>query len=194
FQGARQTGSRNSLRETARLSYNPWETESGYTYPGVYLGNKKVLQFGGGIDHQADYKGYSADAFISLPIGVAPATTPPPATPVSRDAVNAELTLLAFDGGTTFATGATAIPEQKAATMQLGYYISQFKIMPWGRLEKQDFRASANNGRDNNRQQVGLTWFPGGNNFNVKAAYSRVSPRVGTTTNEYTVQVQFFYY
>ncbi|HEX9161354.1 MAG TPA: hypothetical protein VF980_06565, partial [Thermoanaerobaculia bacterium] len=47
FQGARQTGSRNSLRETARLSYNPWETESGYTYPGVYLGNKKVLQFGG---------------------------------------------------------------------------------------------------------------------------------------------------
>jgi hypothetical protein len=193
FNGFRAAGARNAFRETARLSYNPWDTESGYVYPGVYLGNKKVLQFGGGLDHQQDYKAYSVDGFISLPMGGGPAggapTTPAPPAP-ARNAVNAEVTLLAFDGGKTF----TAIPEQKAATAQLGYYVAGLKVMPFVRLEKQDFRATANNGRDNNRQQVGLTWFPNGHNFNIKGAYSRVDPRAGNTTNEFTIQMQFFYY
>jgi hypothetical protein len=157
--------------------YNVRDTETGYVYPGIYLANKKILSFGGGFDQQQDYKAYSVDAFVSQP--------------VNKNAVNAELTLLGFDGGTTFPT---AIPEQKDATFQAGYYFAGPKFMPWVRLEKQDFRATANNPRDNNRQQVGLTWFPNGNNFNIKGAYSRVDPRAGNTTNEFTVQVQFFYY
>jgi len=207
FQGVRQSGSRNALRTTARLSYNPWDTESGYVYPGMYFGNKRVLQFGGAIDHQLDYKAYSADAFISFPmpgaIGSKPGTssgavgpvgsTPTAAPPVAHDALTGELTLLGFNGGTTF-TGSAAIPEQRDATFQAGYYFANPKVMPFVRLERQDFKASANNGRDNNRAQAGLTWFPSGFNFNVKGAYSRVAPRTGTRTNEYTVQLQFFYY
>jgi len=176
FQGFRASGSRNSLRTSGRVSYNPWDTESGYVYPGLYLGNKHVLQIGAGFDHQMDYQALSVDGFLSQPMG--------------KNAINAELTLLSFDGGKTF----SAIPEQKAYTAQAGYYFAGPKMQPWLRLENQDFKASANNFRDNKRQSVGLTWLPSGNNFNIKGAYSRVDPRVGNKTNEYTVQMQFFYY
>ena len=203
WSGFRGVGARNPFRQTVRLSYNPWDTETGYTYPGVYLGNKRVLQFGGAIDHQSDYKGYTVDAFLSYPPGGgrgnagastgatgAPPTTATAAPQPARNAVNAELTLLAYDGGKTF----TALAQQKAATFQAGYYLAPIHTMPWVRVEKQDFRASSRNGQDNNRQQVGLTWYPNGHNFNIKGAYSRVDPRAGNTTNEFTVQLQFFYY
>jgi hypothetical protein len=181
LQGFRAAGSRNSFRTTGRLQFNPWDTEAGYTYPGVYLGNKRVLALGVGFDRQQDYKGISADAFLSIPTGAAGPT---------RNAFNGELTILSFDGDTTFA----AIPEQRDATLQLGYYLAGPKVMPFVRAEKQDFRARANNGRDNNRQQVGVTFYPNGHNFNVKGAYSRVKPRNGDSTNEFTIQLQFFYY
>jgi hypothetical protein len=176
FQGFRAAGSRNSLRTSGRISYNPFDTESGYVYPGIYLGNKHVVQIGAGFDHQSDYHAISVDGFLSQPMG--------------KNAVNAELTLFTFDGGKTF----SAIPEQKAWTAQAGYYFAGLKMQPWVRFEKQDFKASANNGRDNDRQSAGLTWLPSGNNFNIKGAYSRINPRAGNKTNEYTVQFQFYYY
>ena len=203
FQGFRAPNGRNSLRTTGRLMYNPWETETGvYTYPGQYLGNKKVLSLGVGADHQADYKAYSADAFLSVPMGGAsapsvgtattgstgPAVKPAAATP--RNAFNGELTLLRFDGGSTF----VALPQQNDVTLQLGYYFAPQKLQPFVRLERQDFKAAANNGRDNNRVQAGLAWLPSGNNFNIKGAYSRVKARSANSTNQFTVQMQLFYY
>ena len=177
FQGFRAIGSSNSLRTAGRLQYNVWDKESGYLYPGIYLGNKKILSFGAGLDHQQNYKGYSADVFTSIPA-------------VNKNAFNGELTLLHFDGGKTF----TAIPEQRDVTAQVGYYLAPAKVMPWLRAEDQNFRAAVNNGRDNKRLQAGLTWLPNGNNFNIKGAYSRVRPHTGNTTNEFTEQMQFFYF
>lgn len=182
FQGFRRPGSRNAFRSTGRIQYNLWDTETGYVYPGVYLGNKKVLAFGAGVDHQNDYKGYSADAFLSLPVGVA------------KNAFNGELTLLHWDGGTGFFPAATPLPRQKDVTAQAGYYLSGPKVMPWLRAEHQDFSDAAQDPNDNSRWQGGLTWYPAGHNFNVKGAYSHVKPRAGNNTNEYTVQLQFFYY
>lgn len=179
FQGFRRPGSRNAFRGTGRVQYNVWDTETGYVYPGVYLGNKKVLSFGAGADHQNDYKAWSADAFISLP-------------DAAKNALNGELTLLRFDGGTGFF--ATPLPEQDDVTAQVGYYLASTKVMPWIRYEHQDFKQAASDPNDNNRWQAGLTWYPNGHNFNVKGAYSHVAPRVGNSTNEYTVQLQFFYY
>ena len=183
FQGFRRTGSRNAFRSVGRVQYNVWDTESGYVYPGAYLGNKRVLSFGAAADHQNEYKGYSADAFLSLPNA-------------AKNAVNGELTLLRFDGGGAGANffPAPGIPKQDDYTAQLGYYLSSIKIMPWARYEHQDFKLAANDGSDNNRWQAGLTWYPAGHNFNVKGAYSHVAPRVGNSTSEYTVQLQLFYY
>jgi len=177
FQGVRGIGATNSLRTAGRLQYNVWDKETGYLYPGLYLGNKKILSFGAGLDHQQDYSAYSADVFASIPTA-------------GKNAFNGELTLLHFDGGSTF----TSIPEQRDATLQVGYYLAAPKVVPWLRLEKQDFRAATNNFRDNNRFQAGLTWLPNGNNFNIKGAYSRIHPRSGNSTNEFTVQMQFFYF
>jgi hypothetical protein len=178
FNGIRVSGGRNAFRRAGRLQYNVWDTETGYTYPGVYLGNKRVLSFGLGADQQQSYKAAAADAFLSLPLGP------------QKNAVNGELTLLRFDGGTTF----TTLARQNDATLQAGYYLSGPKIMPWLRAERQNFSQAVNDARDNNRAQAGLTWYPNGHNFNVKGAYSRVKPRVGNKTNEFTVQMQFFYY
>lgn len=179
FQGFRRPGSRNAFRGTGRVQYNVWDTETGYVYPGVYLGNKKVLAFGAGADHQNDYKAWSADAFLSLP------------NP-AKNALNAEVTLLRFDGGTGFFT--TPIARQNDVTAQVGYYLSGPKVMPWARIERQNFSDPVQDPNDNSRWQGGATWFPNGHNFNVKGAYSHVKPRVGNSTNEYTVQLQFFYY
>ena len=179
FQGFRQTGSRNSLRSMARLQYNVFDTEvGGFFYPGFYMGNKKILAFGAGTDHQSDYQAYSADVFLSLP------------NASKTNALNADLMLLTFDGGDTF----TNMAEQRDITMQAGYYIGALKIQPFLRVEQQDFRASANDFRDNKRYQAGVTWLPNGHNFNIKGAYTRVDPRAGNATNEFTVKVQFFYF
>ena len=205
FQGFRAANSRNAFRTTGRVAYNVWDAEApAYTYQGAYLGNKRILSFGIGGDHQQNYKAVAADAFVSIPMGPAtptattgtsggatgPTTPPPPALP--RNAFNGELTLLHFNGGTTFTSA--AINDQNDATIQLGYYLAAAKVMPFVRFEKQDFKATANNGRDNRRLQAGLSWMPNGNNFNIKGAYTRVDPHVGNTTNELTVQMQVFYY
>jgi hypothetical protein len=183
FQGFRQaaatgrTGAGNPFRATGRVMYNVWDTEVGYVIPGMYLGNKKVLSFGVGADHQSSYKAYSADGFLSMPLA-------------NKDAFNGELTLLHFDGGTFL----TAIPRQRDETLQAGYYMAATKVMPFLRFEKQDFSLAASKAKNNQRFQAGLTWYPNGNNFNIKGAYSRVQPKVGNNTSELTVQMQFFYF
>jgi hypothetical protein len=179
LQGFRAAGSRNSLRTTARVQYNIFDTEvGGFFYPGFYMGNKKIVAVGVGGDHQAGYHAYSADVFLSLP------------NKSKTNALNADILLLGFDGGDMFAT----IPKQQDLTLQAGYYLGDLKIQPFVRLEQQDFRTVADNGRDNKRYQVGLAWLPNGHNFNIKGSYSRVDPRAGNTTNEFTVQLQFFYF
>lgn len=177
FQGFRGTGSRNGFRVTGRGQYNVWDTETGYVYPEVYFGNKRILAIGAGLDHQQKYNAMTADAQLSVPVA-------------KTGAFNGILTLYSLDGKETF----TAIPKQRDIALQLGYYLVGAKTMPFFRWENQNFSASANNGRDNNRIQLGLGWYPAGNNFNIKAAATRVDPRAGNKTNEFTVQVQFFYY
>jgi hypothetical protein len=177
FQGFRGTGSKNSFRTTGRLQWNLWDTETGYVYPGVYFGNKRILALGVGADKQNRYKAGAADAFLSLPVA-------------GHDAFNGEIDVLRFNGANVF----TNLPKQNDATLQAGYYLGGVKFMPWARYERQSFRHSVDAPKNNNRQQLGLTWYPNGNNFNIKGAYSRVAPKVGSRTNEYTVQMQFYYY
>jgi hypothetical protein len=178
FQGFRGVGSRNGFRYIGRAQYNVWETEVAYVYPEAYLGNKKILAIGGAIDKQQDYKAYTADVQLSLPIGVA------------KNGFNGILTLYHFDGGKTF----TTLSKQRDAALQLGYYLAGPKAMPFFRFEDQNFRDSVNSGRNNKRYQAGLGWYPNGNNFNVKGAYTRVSPKTGNKTNQFTVQMQYFYF
>ena len=119
------------IRTSGRAQYNVWDTETGYVYPEVYLGNKKILALGGGFDRQQNYKAYTADAQLGLPVGAA------------KNEFNGILTLYKIDGGKTFAT----LPEQSDLSLQAGYYLAPQKVMPFVRYEKQKFRAAGCCGR-----------------------------------------------
>jgi hypothetical protein len=177
FSGFRAAGARNPFRTTARVQYNVFDTESGYTYPGLYFGNKHILAAGVGADRQQGYKAYTADVFLSEP------------TP-TKSAFNGDVTYYHFDGGSFL----TAIPSQRDLSAEAGYYFGGSKLQPFARWEKQHFSAFSRHGAYNHREALGLTWFPNGHNFNVKGQFQRVTPRVGNRTNEYTIQAQVFYY
>ena len=178
FSGLRQTGARNPFRLSGRVQYNVFDTESGYVYPGFYTGNKHILALGVGADRQSSYKAYTADAFLSQPMGG------------GTNAFNGDLTWYHFDGGTLI----PGIPRQRDWSVEAGYYVGAFKIMPFARYEKQHFALASKHPGNNDRQAIGLTWLPYGNNFNIKGQFARVNPRTGNSTNEYTIQAQVFYF
>lgn len=182
FQGFRQTGSRNTLRSTARLMYNFFEVEKVPFYPGTYLGKKKVVAVGAGIDLQSDYKAYAADLFLDLPVA-------------KGDGVTGQFDFIRWDGGATFPTTA-GLNRNDAILAELGYYCSSGKVLPWLRFESQAFLDDVNSARNQKRYAGGLTWYAHGHNFNIRAGYTRIVPRADTTesTSQFTVQFQLFYY
>ncbi len=176
FQGIRGTGARNPLRTSGRLQYNFWDTEVvPFFYPGTYLGSKKVLALGGGFDHQMDYDAWAVDFFLERPLP-------------GKNSMTSQINWIHCDGGSTL----TTLPEQDDLHAELGYYVASRKLLPFIRFENQNF--SSRSGNDQTRYQAGLTWYPNGQNFNIRGAYSRVNPDTGKGTNQLTVQFQFFYY
>jgi hypothetical protein len=64
--------------------------------------------------------------------------------------------------------------------------------MPFVKYETRNFDPAAT--PDEVRYQVGLTYYRFGHNANFKVAYSRLDPDVGNATNQFTTQLQVFYY
>ncbi len=181
YQGVRQAGSRNAFRFSARLQYNFLEPEVGPFYPGTYLGKKKVFAIGGGYDTQNDYKAYAADAFLDLPVG-------------KGNGLTAEADYVHYDGGQTF----TTLFKQNTFMGQVGFFFGGPKLMPFFRYEDESFSDDARKTGNSRNWQAGLTWYPNGHNFNIKAAYtSREKPKSSPktdTTSEFTIQMQLFYF
>ena len=180
FQGFRAAGSRNPLRGVGRLQVNLLDAETpGIFYTGTYLGTKRVLALGGGFDMQAgpgdNYKAWTLDAFVDYPV----------ADSVS---VTAQVDYFAYDGGQTFPT----VAEQTAIFAEAGLYFKPLRLMPFVKFETQNFDAAAAN--DIMRYQAGFTYYISGHNANLKVAYSRLDPDVGNASNQFTTQLQVFYY
>jgi len=179
FQGRREAGSRNSFRSAGRVQYNVFDAEKGPFYPGTYLGTKKVLAVGAGFDLQGDFRAFAGDLFLDLPVG-------------HGNGVTFQFDFIRWDGGTTFPT----LLRQNDIFVEGGYYVSAVRLLPWARFESQSFLDDGNEGRDQKRFQAGLTWYGQGHNFNVRAAYGRVIPRVEgvRSTSQFTLQLQLFYF
>jgi hypothetical protein len=64
--------------------------------------------------------------------------------------------------------------------------------MPFVKFETQNFDPAA--AVDNTRYQAGFTYYIAGHNANLKVAYSRLDPDVGNASNQFTTQLQLFYY
>jgi hypothetical protein len=170
---------RNPFRATGRLQVNLFEPETpGIFYTGTYLGTRRVLAIGGGVDMQAapgdNYRAWVVDAFLDHPVTDSVSAT-------------AQVDFFNYDGGNL--SGAPA--EQTALFAEAGLYFKPLAIMPFLRYETQNFDGAGN---DNNRIQAGLGYYIKGHNANLKAAFSRVDPDVGDASKQFTVQLQLFYY
>src|SRR5262249_55797961 len=94
FDGQRQAatpqgaGSRNSPRAAARLQYDVFDVEKGYTYVGTNRGAKKILAVGAWGDVQGDYRAWGADVMADIPIG--------------KDAATLETDYIYYNGGKQF--------------------------------------------------------------------------------------------
>lgn len=185
FQGFRAAAApgapaaRNPLRTVGRLQINLLDPETpGIFYTGTYLGTKRVLAIGGGVDMQAgpgdNYQAFAIDAFLDHPI-------------TDSVSVTAQVDYLMYDGGQTFAIG-----EQNDLFVEAGLYIKPLRLLPFVRYESQDFDLAT--ATDNTRYQAGFTYFMRGHNANLKVAYTRLDPDAGDAGNQFTAQLQVFYY
>ena len=179
--GLRLPGVKNSPRFTERLQYNFFDTEVYVmpSYAGANFGNKKIFDVGGSYDTQGDLKVASADMYYDVPI----------------DLGSFESTIIyQYINGGTFVT---SLPQQNTFSVEAGVFIKAAKIAPIVRYEQKTFTQTINEGKNENRYVGGLNFYPypkAENNFNVKVWYQRVTPKVGYATNEFTVQMQVFYF
>src|SRR5918992_2397598 len=117
FQGFRAAGSRNPLRGVGRLQINLLEPETpGIFYTGTYLGTRRVLAIGGGVDMQAgpgdNYRAWVVDAFLDHPV-------------TDSVSVTAQVDFFNYDGGSL----AAAPAEQTAVFAEAGLYFKPLAIM-----------------------------------------------------------------
>jgi hypothetical protein len=184
-------GSRNALRAAARLQYDFFDNEKGYTYAGTNRGAKKILVVGAWGDTQGDYKAYGADAMADIPIG--------------KDAVTAEADYLHYDGGTQFqqVVGGVVtplLPKEHVLFAHAAYYFNSIKLQPFLRYERLDFTDDAFKSRNQQRYGGGLNWYIAGQNLKVSAFYERIVPKTQPAaaaikdTNHFAVQLQAYYF
>jgi hypothetical protein len=181
---------KNAFRYTGRLQYDVFDVEKVQFYPGTYFGKKKILAIGAGYDTQSDYSAYAGDVFFDYPVG-------------GGNGITAQADYIHYDGGATFgftapaATKAAALYKQDDLYAEAGFFIGSPKVMPFIRYEQQKYSDDVNKGLNRTNYQGGLGFYPYGANFNIKAGFTRKiapdNPNVAST-NQYTVQVQVFYY
>ena len=187
FQGFREAGSRNPLRVTGRVQVNLLEPEAqGIFYTGTYLGTRRVLAIGGGVDAQAgpgdNYRALVVDAFLDHRL-------------TDSVSISAQVDVFQFDGGQTFAAAA-ALRENTAIFAEAGIYFRPLRIMPFVKYESQSFDGDLTPDPNTTRYQVGLTYYAFAHNTNLKVAYSRLDPSAtgANSSNQLTAQLQVFYY
>ena len=175
FQGARDARSHRSFRYTGRAQVQLLDPEPrGFFYAGTYLGARRVAAVGAAFDRQDDYSAYDADAFIELPLG--------------GNAVTSQLSYQRIDGDTTF----TTLPKQDVLLFELGYLIRAFKITPVFQFTTRDI--DGGDVGDESRWSIGVNYWWAGHNANIKGAWGRIDPRGLPEQNQFTIQLQLFYF
>lgn len=182
YSGFRAPGVKNSFRFTGRLMYNVFDVEKGQFYAGTYFGKKKILAFGASYDTQSDYSAYAGDVFFDYPLG-------------GGNGITAQVDYIHYDGGVTFNTA--PLLKQDDLYAEAGVFLKGPKVMPFLRYEMQKYSNDVNKALNRDKLQAGVGWYPYGSNFNIKAGYTRTHApdnSLVATTNQYTIQVQLFYY
>jgi hypothetical protein len=178
FQGLRDTAGRNSFRGVTRIQYDVFDTElyNMPSYPGSYLGTKKILAFGFAYDFQKTYKSGSADVYASIP------------TP--GGAIESTLQVQYVNGGTTV----TTLPQFNTEQFEAGYFVKSLKAAAYARYEQKHVAGDIT--KTEQRLLVGVNYYVSGNNFNIKAGWGKLHFPNATTpnTNEFILQFQAAYF
>jgi hypothetical protein len=98
-----------------------------------------------------------------------------------------------MNGGALF----TNLPEENTFSIEAGVFLKKAKIAPILRYEQKTFNQSVNEPKNENRFVAGLNFYPipgAENNFNIKFWWQRVNLKTGYATNQFTVQMQAFYF
>jgi Phosphate-selective porin O and P len=179
FSGERAPGAKDAFRFAGRVQYDAFDTEIGYTYAGTSLGKKKILAIGAGSDNQGDYHAYSADVFFDIPV-------------FKGDAAGGQAAWFQYDGRTRF----PSLPKQNDYLLELGYYLSKAHFQPFAQFQTQRFLQEAITVKNVDRYQAGFNLYIHGQNLKFTPAFTRLIPNDPVTppTNEFTVQLQVFYY
>jgi hypothetical protein len=173
FQGMRDQLNRE-LRSAVRVQYNVFDPETSFFYTGTYLGKKKILAIGAGVDHQHKYDAHSADIFFDWPL--------------ATGAVTAQFDHIRYNGSTFL----KSLADQQDTLFEAGFLIGKTRLMPVVQIAERNFSAST--GIDEKRYGAGVNYFLNGHNANFKALFVRSDLKGGKTANQFTVQLQFFYF
>jgi hypothetical protein len=174
-----EQGARNFFRTAARLQFNIFDPETGYYYGGTYLGAKKILSVGASYDFQSDYKAYSFDGFLDMPLGPGVAT--------------AQVDYSHWDGG-----GYVPLDKQWAVQGEAGYTFLPIAVAPIVRIEH--FHDDTPAPRitpfaTQNRYAGGLAYWCYGHNSNLKFFYTRIQQDgAAHGANQFNLQWQIFVY
>jgi hypothetical protein len=185
FQGVRDAAtaktvaSRNAFLKSAWVNYDFWEKERGYVYAGTNRGTRKVLAIASGYEAQKDYRAYSANLHTTVPV-------------MGKNEVAVLVQGVHYDGGKFL----TSIPRQNDYLAEFGYYIAPSKVQPFLKYEDQSFSLSSNPSKDVKRYAGGLNYYVNGQNLKFTGQLTRVVPDNGAihSTNEFTIQMQVWYY
>src|SRR5262249_14973783 len=196
-------GSQNAPRVTGYVQYNFFDVEkTTFVYAGYNFGRKKILGVSAGFDFQKGpehdaYWAASANAFLSWPLNGP--------DPKGGDEVAALVQFIHFDGGngSTPPNPTAAIATQNDILVEAQYYNNDLKGSVFAKFETRMPSDEAQKPANH------ILWFGGGlryfikdNNCNFTLAYNRAqypdAPSSGAgarnATNQFTLQVQFYYY
>jgi hypothetical protein len=178
LEGHRDSVPTNPLRYNVRIQVQLLDPEAKVLFPqDVYLTTRRALAVAAFGEVQQDYHAYTVEAFFSHPVG-------------ARAQLTAQANRITYEGGRTF----PALPGQHTYFGEVGLYFTRLKLLPFALYETQRHEGTANDTLDVHRYQLGLTYYWRGFNGNVKGAWVRVHPNTQRSSNQFTVQLQAFYY
>ena len=179
FEGERDADARNSLRTAGYLQYDFFSTETGYSFVGTALGQKKILAVDGGFDKQGRYRSWSGNVASDTPVR-------------HGDEVGVNFQYIHYDGQQMF----LAIPNQNDLLLELAYYLHRVKFQPFAAVSSQNFVGADAKSKDLERYGSGVNYYIRDQHLKWTLQYNRTVPRNSTTKpgNEMTMQLQLFYF
>jgi len=174
---------KDNPRFTGRVQYNFLDAEESFFYGGNYLGAKKILSIGAGLDTMAGYRATTLDLFVDYPL-----------RPVLGLVFQANYFHYSPEPerlGPDFEA-----PNGQAFDLEAGLrYRNLEPVISYERFNPEDPVLRPMDFAENLR--FGLNWWVMGHTANLKAEYARLKTRdalsVDKTRGQWTLQAQVFY-